>query len=448
MESIKRDRYKIRAGALFWRIMIRLCLPLFLLAAIFSAIQLTDQMGYMNKLLQLSIEMKVERIETKVSELLEQLPSAATESNLETLLLQTQSAMQTDALDVYSMAHKKIIGASSDVKWTDFDNQMIDESVYLHQRGKTFTAKVNKEMGMLAVYLPKRLQSTSNILIFRISFPLTTLQDAFRQSKKSFVFIIVSIIFIGFIIGQTLSSSIVKPILKLSRATQEIMNGNLGKQVEIKTKDEIESLANAFNRMSDQLREMKVKAVDSNPLTGLPGNQGIFHEINRRILQGDKFVMFHIDIDRFKIYNDHFGLAKGDMAIKKTVEILKRAVREKGTPRDFVGHQGGDDFILLTSPSHAEEIAKWICHMFSTDLISSLYPKTDVQNGYTMQVDRRRLAETGQEVLAKFPFIAISLAGVSNLKRSFADYFDCMGRATSVKKEVKKVMQSSYMIQE
>jgi hypothetical protein len=111
-----------------------------------------------------------------------------------------------------------------------------------------------------------------------------------------------------------------------------------------------------------------------------------------------------------------------------------------------VGHQGGDDFVAITKPSHADAVAKYVCEGFDREVLSSLYPKEDFERGYTMQIDRRRLAETGQEILAKFPLIAISLAGVSNAKRDFADYFDCLNRAAQVKKEVKKTMTSSYMI--
>ena len=86
--------------------------------------------------------------------------------------------------------------------------------------------------------------------------------------------------------------------------------------------------------------------------------------------------------------------------------------------------------------------------------MGSLYRKEDLERGYILAPDRREEFEVDPsrknsgENLTKFPLLAISLAGVSTVKKDFADYFDCMSAVAPVKREVKKTAQSSYLIKE
>jgi hypothetical protein len=104
--------------------------------------------------------------------------------------------------------------------------------------------------------------------------------------------------------------------------------------------------------------------------------------------------------------------------------------------------------VNITRVQKAKEVAEAVCSMFKQEVVLALYPKEDYDRGYTMQMDRRRQTETGETVMVPFPLIAISLAGVTNAKTDFADYNDCMNRVAPVKKEVKKVIESSYIIRE
>jgi GGDEF domain-containing protein len=145
-----------------------------------------------------------------------------------------------------------------------------------------------------------------------------------------------------------------------------------------------------------------------------------------------------------------YGIGRGDEVIKKAANMLKQVVKEKGAKDDFVGHQGGDDFVLIVKPAHAKELAETVIKRFDTDVVKTVYRKEDYDRGYVMAYDRRTMAETGETEakMVQFPLVGLSLAGVSNAKRDFADYFDCLTRAVSVKKEVKKTIESSYLIEE
>jgi diguanylate cyclase (GGDEF)-like protein len=96
---------------------------------------------------------------------------------------------------------------------------------------------------------------------------------------------------------------------------------------------------------------------DRNPTSGLPGGRAIEEELDRRVAAGVPFAVGYFDIDNFKPFNDVFGFATADAVIRGTGEALREAVERSGTRDDFVGHVGGDDFVLVTAPESAESVA-------------------------------------------------------------------------------------------
>lgn len=433
---------------LFFRILGRLSLPLFILALIFTAIELANQMNALNEVYRVESQFALDSIHNNLSEAMKNPENAADLPAFNQRIAKSLIFPRLVRLQVFNLANRAALNRSPD--WTDADYTNAEQSLDQKQQGRDYLIVLEKESKHLLVYLPLEGPADAGTpsFIAKAVFSLASMKDALEASRFRLGMIFFFIFLAGIFIGQGLANSIVKPIKNLNEATREIMKGKLGSHVRIRTGDEIEALAVAFNQMSDSLEAMKKQAEDANPLTGLPGNQRIFSELRKRIYERQKFVLFHIDLDRFKVFNDHFGLARGDEAIKLTAELLKKTKDGIGAADDFIGHQGGDDFIMITRPNHAQEIAEYFCRHFNSDVVPALYSKKDLEQGYTLQIDRRRLAETGQEVMIKFPLLAISVAGVSSAKRDFADYFDCMSAAVEVKKEVKNVVESSYAIRE
>jgi EAL domain-containing protein (putative c-di-GMP-specific phosphodiesterase class I)/GGDEF domain-containing protein/CBS domain-containing protein len=89
-------------------------------------------------------------------------------------------------------------------------------------------------------------------------------------------------------------------------------------------------------------------ATHSNPLTLLPGNVPIADHMNRLLSQGRSFVACYLDLDNFKPFNDHYGYSKGDEVLLHVSRLLQAAVARH---TDFIGHIGGDDFIVLMRSS-------------------------------------------------------------------------------------------------
>ncbi len=121
-----------------------------------------------------------------------------------------------------------------------------------------------------------------------------------------------------------------------------------------------------------------------NPLSGLPGNQTITEEIDSRLARGEHFALLYVDIDRFKEFNDHYGFTRGDRVITMLAEVLTCVAGEQL----FVGHIGGDDFVLLTRADEAEALAEGITRTFD-ERIRALYDPADRQRGWIEAHDRR-----------------------------------------------------------
>lgn len=102
----------------------------------------------------------------------------------------------------------------------------------------------------------------------------------------------------------------------------------------------------------------------ANPLTGLPGNIQIHREINKRALSAKYFSVVYVDLDFFKWFNDRFGFQRGDHLIQFTADILQQSVAACGTPHDFVGHIGGDDFIAVTETDNPRQLCQEIIRRF------------------------------------------------------------------------------------
>ncbi|MDQ2913648.1 MAG: response regulator [Chloroflexota bacterium] len=143
--------------------------------------------------------------------------------------------------------------------------------------------------------------------------------------------------------------------------------------------DELLARVGAAVRRSSGLRAL-------NPLSGLPGNQTITEEIDSRLARGEDFALLYVDIDRFKEFNDHYGFTRGDRVITMLAEVLTHVA---GADQRFVGHVGGDDFVVLARADEAEELAELIAGRFD-DAIRALYDPEDRARGWIEARDRRR----------------------------------------------------------
>jgi len=107
-------------------------------------------------------------------------------------------------------------------------------------------------------------------------------------------------------------------------------------------------------RVSSLLR-LVAREGDRNPSSGLPGGAAIERDIEARVARGESFSVVYFDFDHFKPFADTFGFAVADQVVRSTGEFLGKMAAPDS---DFVGHIGGDDFLLVCDSNRASVLAK------------------------------------------------------------------------------------------
>ena len=210
-----------------------------------------------------------------------------------------------------------------------------------------------------------------------------------------------------------------RPIVKLMDSSPLIVDENMPVEIVAETamererykvydhilvtrEDELVGVV-SVQKMLDRLARVQVEmAKGANPLTGLPGNVAIEREIESRAQSPRPSSLIYADLDHFKIYNDLYGFDAGDKMILLLSAIMAWAVRRHGGPNGYIGHVGGDDFVIITNPEYAERLCQGVIRCFKR-LVPRLYSPEDRAQGYIEGKNR-----TGEP--ASFPLTSVSLA--------------------------------------
>jgi diguanylate cyclase (GGDEF)-like protein len=194
--------------------------------------------------------------------------------------------------------------------------------------------------------------------------------------------------------------------------------------------DELVARVTAAIRRTASLRAL-------NPLSGLPGNLAITGELARQLAQGLPSACLYVDLDHFKEFNDHYGFARGDELIVLLARLLGTATQPASAPA-FVGHVGGDDFVLVVPERDAEDIARLIVRSFDRQ-VPWIYDTADRERGFIVRTDRR-----GVEM--KLPFVSVSIGIVPVSPARFADAVAVSRAAAEVKEIAKRRDGSSWAV--
>ncbi|UPT73959.1 MAG: diguanylate cyclase [Elusimicrobiota bacterium] len=179
------------------------------------------------------------------------------------------------------------------------------------------------------------------------------------------------------------------------------------------------------------------QGLDANPLTRLPGNLAIESRVERAVADGRPLAVLYVDLNQFKAYNDAYGYEEGDRVIKGTARVLVDQLRA-GAGASFVGHIGGDDFIVLSTPDNMEALAQKICDSF--DKISpSFYSEEDRKRGSIVAKDR-------QGHTREFPLLSISIGICHNRERQLTGFAQISHLGAELKKVAKGKPGSAYVV--
>ena len=185
-----------------------------------------------------------------------------------------------------------------------------------------------------------------------------------------------------------------------------------------------------------KITEMQIIAARyANPLTLLPGNVPINEHIDRLLENGARFSACYVDLDSFKPFNDVYGYRKGDDVIQLTGKILEQHCDPM---RDFVGHIGGDDFLILLQSDDCEQRYHAIIESFAAG-VALQFCSADLERGGYLSEDRR-----GSPVFN--PLLTISLGALRVEPGDFCSHHQIATAAAEAKRQAKRIPGNSLFI--
>jgi diguanylate cyclase (GGDEF)-like protein len=180
--------------------------------------------------------------------------------------------------------------------------------------------------------------------------------------------------------------------------------------------------------------ETRIEAArHANPLTFLPGNIPISQHIDRLLKKRSDFVACYADLNNFKPYNDCYGYWRGDEMIRLMANIAKQHCDSQ---RDFLGHVGGDDFILLFQSPDWRERCERMVSQFNTQAVA-LFDETAKSVGGIHAEDRHGIARF-------FPFTTVSVGAVAIPGGQFSQAEDVANVAAQAKHDAKQAGAGLY----
>ncbi|MCB1936869.1 MAG: EAL domain-containing protein [Nitrosomonas sp.] len=186
-----------------------------------------------------------------------------------------------------------------------------------------------------------------------------------------------------------------------------------------------------------EITQMQITAARyANPLTFLPGNVPIDQHIDRLLKNQIKFCACYCDLDSFKPFNDVYGYRKGDEIIQIIAQVLQQVC---DLHRDFVGHIGGDDFLILFQSPDWEHRCKIALELFETKIKHFFKPEHLKQNGY-ISINR-----TGQKT--SHPLVTMSIGAVQIEPGKFNSHHEISAAAASAKTQAKRKVGNTLFIE-
>lgn len=191
--------------------------------------------------------------------------------------------------------------------------------------------------------------------------------------------------------------------------------------------------------VQDLVREVAFMQMEAaryaNPLTQLPGNVPINQHIDNLLVAGEPCTIAYCDLDHFKPFNDVYGYARGDDVIRLTARILTEVCDSE---RDFVGHIGGDDFVLIFRVEDWHERCERALRIFGEEILG-FFSRDDIDRGGYVTENRKGLME--------FHALTSLSIGVTEVKPgAFRSHLDVSVVAAEVKKKAKGIKGNSLHV--
>lgn len=184
----------------------------------------------------------------------------------------------------------------------------------------------------------------------------------------------------------------------------------------------------------------KNNAKELNPLTGLPGNPIINRVLTDSVGVSGQSCVLYVDINEFKIYNDVYGFERGDSLIKYLADMLKEEVKRICPYTSFIGHVGGDDFIVVFEGDvdKYNRICKNILERFEKER-KQFFSEDHIQCNMIVSEDRFG-------VVREFKLTSLSIAGIYGDLSLYESNESLSEALAKLKKKVKKKGDNFYQL--
>ncbi len=150
----------------------------------------------------------------------------------------------------------------------------------------------------------------------------------------------------------------------------------------------------------------------TDPRSGLPAGRLIEEQL-RRVIREKSWALLDARVNNFDSFKDVYGFVAGDDVLRFTAMMIGEVVDELGTNSDFIGHAGGDNFIVITTEEKAPLIRERLKERFDDEVLTH-YNFIDRQQGFVQ-------APAADGTTVKVPFMNMSVGVVSPSAHSFAD---------------------------
>jgi diguanylate cyclase (GGDEF)-like protein len=224
----------------------------------------------------------------------------------------------------------------------------------------------------------------------------------------------------------------------LKKTTSRIAEGDFDYDPRISEGDEIGDLALGLTRMAARLKDLEQHSLDASPLTRLPGNIAIERALNRKLQTGETFAFCYADLDNLKAFNDCYGYLQASEVIKLTGQIIHDTVSQRASDDDFVGHIGGDDFVMVVEQDNVESYCQTIIDRFSSMIVQNYSPE-DLASGCIQSVDRYGAQRS-------FPIMTISIAVLICGHGEYESAMEIARTAAEIKEHVKGLPGSNFLV--
>ena len=175
------------------------------------------------------------------------------------------------------------------------------------------------------------------------------------------------------------------------------------------------------NAISRQERESQ-----TDPRTGLPSGRLIEDHL-RRIIRTQGWALLDCRLMHFDRFKDVYGFITGDEVLRFTSLLLGEVVDEAGTANDFIGHPGGDNFVVITTAAAGPRIRERLKARFNAEVVTH-YSFVDRERGYILAK-----GQEGSEV--QVPLMSLSIGLVTSETRQFSDIREITEMAADARRQ-------------